>query len=168
MSASIVAVFISGAAFAVSLISLGWNIWSKFIFPKPHLRVGLMVMTVVQENKMGPKLVVLTVANHGPGHLQISGVAAKTANEAGYALLNPLEGDPRAAFSRGPFTGFPRKLDVGDEVSFYLVFEILDNPFYRVGVRDSFSRVHLCPANDVRKAKEERQRYLALGRDAGE
>ena len=105
----------------------------------------------------------LTVANHGPGQVQLSGVAAKTRGETGYALLNPLEGDPREQFTRGPFTGFPRKLDVGDEVSFYLVFEVLENPFYRVGVRDSFSRIHLCPPKDVQKAKDEYRAGLPAG-----
>lgn len=34
----------------ISLISLAWTVWSKWLHPKPKIQVGFAVMHIIDEN----------------------------------------------------------------------------------------------------------------------
>src|SRR5262249_11057029 len=122
-------------ALVISIISAGiaaasflWNIWSKFIYPKPVMRVSFSLVMILEREtdavihvlrlegtNMGPLMNALVLYNHGPFR------------DKRYALLStlphaPLSPDLDLEFDMrgGLGAGFPRTLKVGESCSFYI------------------------------------------------
>src|SRR5262249_45730771 len=105
------ALIISLCSFAVALSSFVWNVWSKFIYPKPAVRVTLQAKMIFQPGSPdhGHEIITLTATNFGPGDVTLHSVIFRH-YRAGwwknwrayfskhyrrqYGLLNPLEGFP--------------------------------------------------------------------------
>jgi hypothetical protein len=74
MNAAEIAVGISIGSLIISIVSLVWNIWSKFIFPKPNLIVSFSLMQIFDaEHGLHSPFLNLSITNHGPIPAIISG-----------------------------------------------------------------------------------------------
>jgi len=137
----------------VSAAGFTWNVWSKFIYPKPKVLVSFNRMHTF-DRKSGERvhpLIVLAATNMGPGPVTLTQVIACARwrwQRKTIALLNPIKdaalGPPY--ISDGPGTGgMPKKLDVGETFDVYLHPDIsignVDTAL--IGFFDSFRRYHL-------------------------
>ena len=119
------ALIISCGSLLVSLAGFVWNIWSKFIYPKPKLKVSVSIMSMMPNPYKQPSFVCLHATNHGPAELTL--YAAIAASKTSFlrrnkiALLNPLKNFPSEFdTSDGPFSGgLPKKIGVGEQFSVY-------------------------------------------------
>lgn len=172
------ALVVSILSFVVSLGSLAWNVWSKYIYPKAKLRVSFAIMTVIGDSrKTDIDAIGLGITNYGPTDIKIHTTICrqrkafswkKLKREWQYAILNPLHDFPnRLDLSIGPFGGgLPHKLVVGESFSLYLTIDheaLREQPIIDVGVSDVFGRSHWAPRSSVRKVRRElRKRAEAL------
>src|SRR6267378_6860157 len=104
MTISDYALITSLVSIVISIGSLLWNVWQKFIFVKPALQVSFGVYRVFAPTlsgvatPTGARLLNLTVTNLGPGPVILYARIAK--NKAHWwirpklGLLNPIHGDP--------------------------------------------------------------------------
>jgi len=142
------------------LISIGafvWNVWSKFIHPKPDVAVGFSRMNIYHPGGPldGDKFLMVTATNRGPGTVIVQHVVVckrwKWQREV-VGILNPIDDLAQKPYTSrlGPASGgLPKKLDVGESHDFnfpsdskFLTAENLEeSPF--IGVSDSFGRFHL-------------------------
>jgi hypothetical protein len=161
------ALVISICSAVVSLAGFVWNVWSKFIYPKPNLRVHLSMVTFIEphaDDAGDLQALSLSATNMGPVEItlkkamivfQRSWFADKT-----YGILNVLPGPPSSSdyeseyeLGGGPFAGgFPKKLAVGEQFSVYLVPDhetLARGDYERIGFDDSFGRTHWAPRRDI-------------------
>jgi len=117
------ALVISICSAIVSLAGFVWNVWSKFIYPKPRVQVSFSFMRVVQGNFSGEKVLVLSATNMGPVQVTLYYALVTYSRWAprlsSVGVLNPLHNYPaQTTHSIGPFGGgLPKKLDVGEQFS---------------------------------------------------
>ena len=156
------ALVISLCSAAISLAGFVWNVWSKFIYPKPKVLVSFNFMTIIQQGAVDREALSLSATNMGPGPttLQSALVRRKHDNwfkKPGYGLLNPLHGLDGGVQTRGPFSGgLPRKIEVGEQFSAYFIpnHEFLAGDGYdRIGFNDTFGRLHWAPKKDIARTK---------------
>lgn len=166
------ALVISICSAAVSLAGFVWNVWSKFIYPKPDLRVHFSMMGFIGDGPWRDPFLSLSITNHGPIGCTIThaiiDIDDRAQRKKRRGLINPLR-DISASIEHtdGPFTNLPKKIDVGEEFS--LRFWSGENSFLeeevdRVGVIDTFGRHHWCACRHVKKVQAE---YFKM-RDAGD
>ncbi len=152
-------------AFVVSLLScalsLGgfiWNIWSKFIYPKPKLHVTFSINRMFPDpGEVGPFLA-LSATNHGPIECTVTNAVASMYIKykgTDYGMLNPYEGFPlRTDHTIGPFSGgLPKKLGVGEQFTVYFPYSadgFLAEHIWRIGFSDSFGRHHWASGKGVK------------------
>jgi hypothetical protein len=100
------ALVISIGSALVSLAGFVWNVWSKFIYPKPHVRVTcgmkfLIDRSVKQKDK--ENFISISAVNHGPISVTITGASLeqvhwqKFRKRREYGILNPLHEFPNSA-----------------------------------------------------------------------
>lgn len=77
MTSSDFALLISGISLPIAMLALSWNVYEKFIFVKPRLQVSFGVVSVIQNGKVGKKLLSLSVTNLGPGPAIIHSTIAR-------------------------------------------------------------------------------------------
>jgi hypothetical protein len=155
------ALIISLCSTAIALFSLGWNVWSKFIYPKPKVQVGFNYMTVIGQPK--EEVLVLSATNMGPIevmlHSALVQIKKRYWSRPKYGLLSPLHGYPnRKDQTIGPFSGgLPKTLGVGQQFSVYFIpdHEMLAGSEYdRIGFHDTFGRYHWAGKKGVRMARQ--------------
>ena len=126
------ALVISLCSTAISLAALAWNVWAKFVFPKPTVRVSFAVNRVIPDNMGIGKFLNLSATNHGPIKVILSSAVVRTRCDkktgSRYGILNPLHDFPvQRNHSLGPFSGgLPKTLDVGETFSCF--FDDLSKP----------------------------------------
>lgn len=151
------ALIISLFSAVLSLAGFIWNVWSKFIYPKPRLRVRFNRMhTLDYRGKPVHPVLVLTATNLGPGPVTLFyAIVCKRwrwqRDEIG--ILNPMNGPPpggNPSLPLGPFAGgLPKKIDTGEEFALYFPGDAeWDTPeriarHERIGFQDTFGRKHL-------------------------
>jgi hypothetical protein len=156
------ALVISILSAMVSLASFVWNVWSKFIYPKPVLRVSFsMVQIVDQGSDYIPSVLRLTATNMGPGEVSLGNALVEFKGHffqsEGFALLSTLDNYPlHQDVMRGHFgAGFPAKLPVGEQYSAYLYpahERLAKGDYQRIGFTDSFGRSHWASRQDILQA----------------
>ncbi len=160
------ALVISILSAIISLASFFWNVWSKFIYPKPVVRVSFASITILQIGAEDIHALRLSATNMGP--IEVTLTHALTMYRKGlfkdktYGILNllpraPLSNDMDWEFAQGggPSAGLPKKLAVGEEHSSYLIpdHESLAKADYeRIGFADTFGRYHWAPRMDIARA----------------
>lgn len=160
------ALLISLISATISLAGFIWNVWSKFIYPKPRLQVSIAQMVLVGEGwEDGPKTVSISATNHGPSDVTVRFAVARSQKKwyqiryKTNAMLNPYSGYPYDLSSQGPYSGgLPKKLAVGEEFSLYFPvarewFE--KERFVDFGVNDTFNRLHWAPRRQVRNTRKD-------------
>jgi hypothetical protein len=156
------ALVISICSAFVSLASFVWNVWSKFIYPKPIVRVSFAMMQIIEQDSDDiPSVLSLSATNMGPGEVSLSNALVEHQEHffqsKRFGLLSTLENYlVHKDTTRGYFgAGFPVKLAVGEQFSTYLVpaHEALAKGDYRrIGFTDSFSRSHWASRQDILRA----------------
>ena len=163
MTTSDYALIISLFSLLIAMGSFIWNVWSKFIFPKPKLIVSFMVMKTIPEVPGRERLLCLSVTNFGPGEVTISAAVARPIRpwykrRVALGMLNPIDDLLKRDGPTGPFAGgIPKKLAVGENFSVYFPYQaklFLNEPLDAVGVHDTFRRAHWAPRRDFLKAVE--------------
>ncbi|KWV56655.1 hypothetical protein AS156_04035 [Bradyrhizobium macuxiense] len=152
---SIFSLVVSGASFV-------WNVWSKFIYPKPVVRVSFAMVQIVGDDLDHiPEVLRLSATNMGPGDVTLSNALIKFRGHfgqiTGYALLSTLEEYPRYLDdTRGRFgVGFPAKIAVGETFTAYLApahWRLAKGDYQRIGFTDTFNRNHWAPRQDILRA----------------
>jgi len=156
------ALVISILSAIVSLTSFVWNVWSKFIYPKPAVRVSLAMVQVVEPGSdYIPSVLRLGATNMGPGEVSLSNALTQFRGHSyqseGFGLLSTLDNYPlHQDIERGYFgAGFPAKVAVGEQFSAYLYpahERLAKGDYQRIGFTDSFGRNHWAPRQDILKA----------------
>lgn len=156
------ALIVSICSGVVALGSLGWNIWSKFIYPKPRLRARFAAVVMLDGQQPAPRFLSLTLTNHGPIECTVHSVhaafARKWPKKPQHALINPIHDVNRPQLGVGPFAGgLPKKLAVGETFSLY--FPHSADSFARddinaFGVTDTFGRWHKVSRKDLKEVRQ--------------
>jgi hypothetical protein len=166
------ALVISILSAITSLAGFVWNVWSKFIYPKPQVRVHFSMVTAIRPR--GPRdpdpvrVLSLSATNMGPSEVTLQSALLlfrpHIFSEKAHALLNVLPQFPSTTdyqteydtLGGGPFAGgFPKKLMVGESFSAYLVPDhetLARGDYEKIGFNDSFGRMHWAPRRDILSA----------------
>jgi hypothetical protein len=160
------ALVISLLSALISLAGFVWNVWSKFIYPKPKIAVSFSLMTIVAPGsglRTDDRVLSLTATNMGPAEVTLHSALSLGprikwwSRRRQIGIMNPLHDYPaRKNHTIGPFSGgLPKKLSVGESFTAYLVpdhEEIAKGETIRLGFHDTFGRNHWCKKADVIKA----------------
>jgi hypothetical protein len=146
----------------VSLASFVWNVWSKFIYPKPVVRVSFaMVQIIAADSDDMPSVLTLNATNMGPGEVSLRNALIEFRGHffksKGFGLLSTIDNYlVHVDTSRGYFgAGFPVKLAVGEQFSAHLVpahHRLAKGDYQRIGFTDSFGYSHWAPRQDILRA----------------
>lgn len=157
------ALIVSLFSAVIALLSFGWNIWQKFLYPKARLRVSFHTCVVTIGNGPPyPRFIALSGTNHGPTDVSIQHVFIKYQQglfKRQYAMVNPIHHLNAPEVGIGPFAGgLPKTLKVGEQHTSY--FPHNAQSFARdrltmVGFHDNFGRSHKVPKRYIRKIKAE-------------
>jgi hypothetical protein len=163
------ALVISILSAMTSLAGFVWNVWSKFIYPKPRVTVHFSMVSAFRPG-LGPdpdpiSALCISATNMGPAETTLLSSLVMTKphwfSEKRIALLNVLQNFPESTdyeteyYTRGGGIfagGFPKKLAVGESFSVYLIpnHEMLARGDYdRIGFNDSFGTMHWAPRKDI-------------------
>jgi hypothetical protein len=166
------ALVISILSAMISLVALAWNVWSKFIYPKPSFVVTFSVANIWERNKVSAPFFSLSITNHGPIPATVTGSFARMGRgwfkrpELGF--INPLSNFPHNLMhTQGPFSGgLPKKLEVGEEFSlkYWYGKNWMDEKPTAIGVRDTFGRFHWCSRTNIREAAKRYEKDKADGK----
>jgi hypothetical protein len=169
------ALVISICSAMVSLAGFVWNVWSKFIYPKPRVSVSLQFMTMMvpsphdKYSVTGGENEALSATNMGPIAVTLYVVVAAKSRRnwlrlkpAATAVLNPLPRFPNYPgefdVTTGPFAGgLPKKVEVGDQFAVYFVPDhagLARDEIDRVGFSDTFGRTHWAPKKHLVEARK--------------
>jgi len=156
------ALVISLFSLVVSAASFIWNVWSKFIYPKPVVRVSFKMVQIVGDDLDDiPEVLRLSATNMGPGDVTLDKALINFIGYFGqtthYALLSTLLDYPTLMdLTHGRFgAGFPARVGVGESFSTYLVpahERLAKGDYQRIGFTDSFGRDHWAPRKDILEA----------------
>lgn len=156
------ALVISLFSLVVSAASFIWNVWSKFIYPKPVVRVSFsMVQIVGNDLDYIPEALRLSATNMGPGDITLNNALVKFSGHfgetTGYGLLSTLDDFPRHLdHTRGGYgVGFPAKVAVGESYNAYFEPEhelLATGDYQRIGFTDSFNRNPWAPRRSILQA----------------
>lgn len=149
---------------AISLFSLGWNVWSKWVHPKPKIRVTFAVLHLFDGNGMSAPFLGATATNFGPTDTTLKQLIARSRQpwwwlKVGqyrrwqYAIMNNVATPQEALAESFPRSGLPQKLAVGAEYSAYTTAKhehLRDDGIVDVGFSDVFGRNHWAPRKSVR------------------
>lgn len=160
------ALIVSIVSLLFSILGFIWNVWSKFIFPKPQIQLSVAVTCLVSESSASEEFVTLSAANHGPGEVTLKMAMALMRKgwfrRSKFGILKPFHHFPAKKSTIGPFSGgLPKKLAVGEEFSSYFPLSQMwiDDGIFRIGFVDTFSRYHWC-------SKKDTKRFVARLKDA--
>jgi hypothetical protein len=174
------ALIVSLCSLTIALGSFVWNVWQKFIYPKPIVVVSVAKMVVFQGGASSQPHVSLQLVNHGPNDTTINNAIIQSKkhrfDKIQWALLNPIHNFPMEPYvGVGPFGGgLPKQLKVGESFTLRFPYEdaaFLRQPIFRIGVNDIFGRTYWAPRRQLRKLLKnfrEDDEGSAPERDAGE
>lgn len=160
------ALVVSLCSAAISLFSLGWGIWSKWVHPKPKLKVGFAVMYIINDIGRSRPFLGAFATNFGPTDTTLKSLVCRHRTKGWWWRWNRYERwqygimissrtpEETLAGAPNPLSGLPFKLAVGEEFSTYLIFEhehLRDDGILDVGFVDVFGRYHWTPRKSVKK-----------------
>lgn len=165
--APIVALGVSLLALATSSLSLGWNIYRDVVL-KPRLKVRFGIKSIVRPGdehmptQTSPPLLVVDATNHGPGdvvcreaivrkHSGILTIFLAIFRRFPYNFIMPDWENPYC-------TRLPSRVAIGDSVSVIFPHDrecFLSEKANRIGIADSFGRVHWAQRKDLKRARRQ-------------
>ena len=159
------ALIISLFSAALATASFVWNVWSKFIYPKPKVKSQIAyVLAIGPGTDDTPSAISLSATNYGPGEVTLKGAIAY--------VRSSFFGKPKRGLLRsyldwpnsqnvgnyGEEAGLPVRLNVGDSVSIYFPESLLANDEIRnLGFTDGFGREHFADKASARKFRRARK-----------
>lgn len=161
------ALIVSILSLVVSLGGLAWNVWSKFIHPKPKIVVRFAVMNLIGDGGISEPFLGLYATNYGPTDTTLRTVNCRSRKPGWrhwirdrwqWAMLISAN-DPQYSIEgrANPPSGLPHKLVVGAEFGAYMVFDhrgFKENGIVDVGFSDIFGRQHWAPRKAVRTVRD--------------
>jgi hypothetical protein len=156
------ALIVSLFSLVIAMASFVWNVWSKFIFPKPRVDVSFMLMRVNNSDPIH-RYLSLNVANYGPGDITIDCAIVRQIKpwykrRVPLGILNPLNSLDCLNETTGPFGGgLPKKLAMGETFSLNFPYEkelFLKEPLEAIGVHDTYRRSHWATRSDFMRTME--------------
>jgi hypothetical protein len=144
------ALIVSLVSLCFAVASFAWNVWSKFIFPKPKLQVLTNVTILVGVEPPGPLVWSVKVVNHGPGDVLLEGIVGNMRKPTPWArrqraLMKCYLNWPHSMSlsAIGELPNIPRKLTTGESHTVFFPLEIFaDSSINDVVALDSFGREH--------------------------
>ncbi|MGY8635817.1 hypothetical protein RAD15_25430 [Bradyrhizobium sp. 14AA] len=156
------ALIISILSLIVSLAAFVWNVWSKFIYPKPVVSVTFSMVQVVElGSDETPEVLTLRATNMGPSEVTLTHVMIdlreRFSPDKGFGLLSTLDNYPlHQDVTRGHFgAGLPAPVPVGGQYTAYLVPDherLAKGDYQRIGFSDTFGRHHWAPRRNILEA----------------
>lgn len=145
-----IALVVSLLSFVLALASFAWNVWSKFIFPKPKVGVELLVSYLVGISAPQPLVIQLTATNSGPGEVtlvSVFGIVRKGRfwSPATHAALKCLADYPRsfALSSFGEMPNSPVRLGNGESYQIHFNPSVVsEGNLVNFAFKDGFGREH--------------------------
>jgi len=156
------ALIVSISSAFVALASLGWNVWSKFIYPKARVRVNFDVAVVIYgDGSPMPRFVRLSATNFGPTDVTLINaivvISRGRFRRPQYGIANPVHSVAQPDLPMGPLAGgLPKKLAVGDEHTSFFPHESRSfgrADLLRIGFSDNFGRYHWCGKRQIRSVR---------------
>ncbi|WP_299912585.1 hypothetical protein [uncultured Paracoccus sp.] len=175
------ALIVSLCSAGIALLSLGWNVWSKFIYPRPKLKVRcrlyvsypeLGVSRSMDDGQLPSELSAekmeypaggIEVSNVGPIAARLTNVRAdhargkKDSPQSRFSVYRSYPPDPDSSGSDRWYTfGALGEVIVEPGQTRTLFFPVTPSMFGRlrldnVGVEDGYGRVYYVPATDMRR-----------------
>lgn len=155
------AFFISLFSAALALFSLGWNIWSKFIYPKARLRMyGGYYVSGDEKDPTTLRLIVVSVTNHGPTDTTITTLIgrkgrwhSRITRRFDMFIINHW-GKPNRHL---PSIDLPVQVKVAEEVKFNFSHDVSwakKSDMIQFGVSDVFGKHHWLPKKDQKSIQK--------------
>lgn len=147
--------YVSLGALAVSIFSLGWNFYRDVVL-KPRLRVSIAITDIIRGAESEGPFINVTGVNHGPGSVICNGVLGKKVSWLPFhkkKYFYVTEGYDNPLSDR-----FPKKLEIGDSVNQFFPYNqesFLSIDPSRIGLRDTFGRMHWASRKSLREAKKQ-------------
>jgi hypothetical protein len=152
------ALIISLFSACLSLLGLGWNIWSKFIFPKPRIEIKVTwVMTVGGSPEFERSAISITAVNHGPIDVSLTGIVAVVKAKTVFgkkqrAIFPVFDNWPNDSATTTGGRNLPKRLPVGEQFSVYVPEKSRGyEDFLTLGFTDGFGREHFAKSNFQRQ-----------------
>jgi len=165
MSTSDYALIVSIFSATVALAGFGWNVWSKFIYPKARVKVTFYTCCIMNLGPAPPwpEFLCLSATNFGPTDVTLQNVRIAISGgrfkRTRNAVVNPIPNLYQPEVGVGPFGGgLPKKLAVGEEHSAYFPHTAQSfgrDDLVHVVFLDNFNRVHRAPKRQIRKVRAE-------------
>jgi hypothetical protein len=156
-----IAILVSILALVVSAVSLGWNIYRDLLL-KSRLRVNFGVsQKIMPDGSVTAPYLCLSVVNMGPGEaiVQMAMLKRRVSRFGKVSLATVIHN------FNDPFCGrLPAKVDVSNTIDITFPIDqncLLDVRPLRIGVRDSFGRIHWASKRDLIKAHHDLEEYKA-------
>lgn len=158
-----IALVVSGLSFLLSFSSFVWNVWSKFIYPKPRVEVRIRFSILVGEGSNDhPGAVTLECLNHGPGEIYIKSALGLIndgfiLSKSKRGLLRAYQNWPQSIdqMSFGEVNGLPARLTVGEGFLVNFPESILKSDGLKnLRFQDSFGRVHFAKLSGRRALRQ--------------
>ncbi len=164
MSTADYALIISLFSLSIAAASFVWNVWSKFIFPRPKVIVAVGVFSMHSSSGVSHPHLALTFSNYGPGEVTIhlTCVIRKRFpwSKPENGMINPIKNFPFQPYeSDGPFSGgLPKKLGVGEGHTLRYPYDaqsFLALSFDKIGGTDTFGRHHWASGTQLRFVRKQ-------------
>lgn len=160
------ALVISLFSATLSLAGFGWNVWSKFIFPKPRLEVYAGYFVDRQPSATDTShSIMLTVVNHGPVPATVKLLVGRAPS---WHTIFTRRYRPFIIKHFGgsklpiPTIQLPTKVEQGDEEKF--MFDgrtdwFSNEPAFQIGIVDVFGRKFFVSKRDMKSIKTSQGKY---------
>ena len=151
------ALIVSLCSASMAAVSLAWNIWSKFIYPKPRLRVQFSFSYPVYVSGIGDGALELSAVNFGPGRVEVVRATVTIrgfGNKTRRGMISAYSDWPTSSHlsAVGAYPGLPSTISEGESCRVYLPLEFAkDRTLSNLGFVDSYSREHFLSRQDKRK-----------------
>ena len=144
------ALVISVFSAVVSVAGFVWNIWSKFIYPKPRLLARMRTSLLVGTVHNLPSVLSFSAINHGPGDITLKQVIGKVRKKYPWsksqrAILKCYLNWPHSLQESeiGQYPNLPCKLEVGDSYDLHFPTNIfVGGKVTDLAFVDGFGREH--------------------------
>jgi len=158
------ALIVSLCSAAIALISLGWNVWSKFIYPKARLEVSLgRFVTIAADKADQVAMIILTAVNHGPTDTTINLVVTRSPLWHSFFSRRFAQGiikhwGEQQTPSLLPPIELPASVKVGVETKFYFRDDVKwfdEDKNLQIGLVDVFGRYYWVSKKQMGKLKSD-------------
>jgi len=164
----VAAIVVSLLSLGVAAFALGWNVYRDVVM-KARLRVHVAVSTVMY----GPEKrlhLEISGTNHGPGELTIEMITGREGSRLA-RLIGKGQEYVVIRDNQNPLsTKLPKRILVGERVTLLFPYAadcFLGQSTTRLGLQDSFGRVHWAPSSKLRAVKARLEKDFGGVRKAG-